>query len=172
MFSWKYWLWAKSFFGAIDLRSLEQWIYVLWKHFVKTLTQLLEWLSVFLTHLSWQTYSFSHWQMVPWLQNRFRYAALPKKQYLIDVCQRRRDRTGVSRIILSHEIRRIESRILSAMSKLDEIFLNPQVRVQFRTISGTSRNLKVENWEPTLDRFQNDHQSWSRYLCQPVLSIL
>ena len=57
---------------------------------------------------------------------------------------------------LSQEFSRTESRILGALSKLDEFFLNPQVRTLSGTVPGTSRNNDVENWEPTGDRSKND----------------
>ena len=41
---------------------------------------------------------------------------------------------------LSKEFSRTESRILAALSKLDEILLNPQVRTCSVTVPGTSRN--------------------------------
>ena len=57
---------------------------------------------------------------------------------------------------LTQEFSRTESRILGALSKLDEFVLNPQVTVQSGTVPGTSRNVKTENQEPTEDRSQND----------------
>ena len=56
---------------------------------------------------------------------------------------------------LSQELSRTESRILGALSKLDEFLLNPQVRTCSGTVRGTSRNNDFENWEPARDRFQN-----------------
>ena len=53
----------------------------------------------------------------------------------------------------SKEFSRTEFRILGALSKHDEVFLNPQVR----TCSvGTSRNSISENREPTGDRSLDD----------------
>ena len=57
---------------------------------------------------------------------------------------------------LSKEFSRTESRILGALSKLDEFFLNPQVRTCSVAVPGTSRNNELENREPTVDRFLND----------------
>ena len=53
---------------------------------------------------------------------------------------------------LSQEFSRTESRILGALSKLDEFLLNPQVRTCFVAVPGTSRNNNSENREPTGDR--------------------
>ena len=46
-----------------------------------------------------------------------------------------------------------ESRVLGALSKLDEFLLNPQVRTCSVAVPGTSRKNSSENWEPTGDRF-------------------
>ena len=48
------------------------------------------------------------------------------------------------------------SRILGALSKLDEFLLNPQVRTCSVAFPGTSRNSDSENREPTGDRSLND----------------
>ena len=53
----------------------------------------------------------------------------------------------------SKEFSRTESRILGALSKFDEFFLNPQVRVFSVAVLGTSRNSDSENREPTSDRY-------------------
>ena len=57
---------------------------------------------------------------------------------------------------LSKEISPTESRILGALSKLDEFLLNPQVRTCSAAVPGTSRNNDLENWEPTEDRSLRD----------------
>ena len=57
---------------------------------------------------------------------------------------------------LSKEFSRTESRILGALSKLDEFLLNPQVRTCSVAVPGTSRNSDSENREPTGDRSLND----------------
>ena len=57
---------------------------------------------------------------------------------------------------LSKEFSRTESRILCALSKLDESLLNPQVRTCSVAVPGTSRNSDSENREPTGDRSLND----------------
>ena len=57
---------------------------------------------------------------------------------------------------LSQEFSKTESRILGALSKLDEFLLNPQVRTFSGTVLGKFRNADVENQEPNGDRSQND----------------
>ena len=57
---------------------------------------------------------------------------------------------------LSHEFSRTESRILGALSMLDEFFRNPQVRTFSGTVPGTFRNAEIENQGPNGDRSQND----------------
>ena len=57
---------------------------------------------------------------------------------------------------LSQEFSRTESRILGALSKLDEFLLNPQIRTFSRTIPGTFWTTDVENQESSGDRSQND----------------
>ena len=64
--------------------------------------------------------------------------------------------------ILSQNSNNTESRILSAMSKLDESLLNSQVRVQSGMIPGTSRKSDGENQEPNEDRFQKVDTSVNR----------
>ena len=56
----------------------------------------------------------------------------------------------------SKEFNQTESRILGALSKLDEFFLNPQVRTCSVAVRGSSRNSDLENQEPNGDRSQND----------------
>ena len=57
---------------------------------------------------------------------------------------------------LSKEFNKTESRILGALSKLDEFLLNPQVRTCSVTAHGTSRNSNSENRETHGDRSSND----------------
>ena len=57
---------------------------------------------------------------------------------------------------LSVDISKTESRILGALSKLDELLLNPQIRTFSGTVPGTFRNADVENQEPSVDRSRND----------------
>ena len=56
---------------------------------------------------------------------------------------------------LSKEFSKTESRILGALSKIDE-FLNPQVRTCSVAVQGTSRNAISENRETHGDRSSND----------------
>ena len=57
---------------------------------------------------------------------------------------------------LSKEVSRTESRILDAMSKLDDLLLNPQVRTCSIAVPGTSRNSNSENREHFGDRSLDD----------------
>ena len=59
---------------------------------------------------------------------------------------------------LSQDFSRTESRILGALSKLDEFLMNPHVRKHSGTILRTFRNTGLENQEPNEDRSQNDAQ--------------
>ena len=56
---------------------------------------------------------------------------------------------------LSKEFNKTESRILGALSKLDEFLLNPQVRT-CSVIQGASRNANAETRESHGDRPSND----------------
>ena len=57
---------------------------------------------------------------------------------------------------LSKEFSRTESRILGALSMLDEFLLNPQVRTCSVAVPRTSRNNNSENRETTGDRSLGD----------------
>ena len=57
---------------------------------------------------------------------------------------------------LSEEFNKTESRILGALSKLDEFLLNPQVRTCSVAAHRTSRNSNSENRETHGDRSSND----------------
>ena len=57
---------------------------------------------------------------------------------------------------LSQEFSRTESRILGALSKLDDFLLNPQIRTHSETVAGTFRNTIVENQGTNEDDFQSD----------------
>ena len=57
---------------------------------------------------------------------------------------------------LSKEFSKTESRLLGALSKLDEFLLNPQVRTCSLAARGTSRNSNSENPETHGDRSSND----------------
>ena len=57
---------------------------------------------------------------------------------------------------LSKEFSRTESRILGALSKLDEFLLNPQVRTCSVAVPGTSRNSNLENQGTNEDHSSDD----------------
>ena len=57
---------------------------------------------------------------------------------------------------LSKEFSRTESRILGALSKLDEFLLNPQVRTCSVAVPGTSRSSNPENQGTNEDRPSDD----------------
>ena len=57
---------------------------------------------------------------------------------------------------LCEEFSKTESRILGALSKLDEFLLNPQVRTCAVAVQGTSGNANSENQETHGDRSSND----------------
>ena len=57
---------------------------------------------------------------------------------------------------LSKKFSKTESRILGALSVLDELLLKPQVRTCSVAVPGTSRNNISENRETTGDRFSDD----------------
>ena len=57
---------------------------------------------------------------------------------------------------LSNEFSKTESRILEALSKLDEFHLNPQIRTCSVAVQETSRNANSENRETHGDRSSND----------------
>ena len=63
---------------------------------------------------------------------------------------------GSVTIKLSKEFSRTESRILGALSKLDEFLLNPQVRTRSVAVPGSSRNNDLENRESSGDRSLGD----------------
>ena len=57
---------------------------------------------------------------------------------------------------LSQEFSRTESRILGALSKLDEFLLNQQITTHSETVPGTFRNTNVENQGTNEDDSQSD----------------
>ena len=73
---------------------------------------------------------------------------------------------------LSQEFSRAESRILGALSKLDEFLLNPQITTHSETVPGTFRNTNVENQGTNEDDSQNDpHPEVGPSVCQSRHSI-
>ena len=57
---------------------------------------------------------------------------------------------------LSQEFSRTESRILGALTKLDEFLSNQQIRTHSETVPGTFRNTSVENQGTNEDDSQSD----------------
>ena len=57
---------------------------------------------------------------------------------------------------LSQDFSRTESRILGALSKLDEFLLNQQIRTHSGTVPGKFRNTNVENQGTNEDDSQSD----------------
>ena len=57
---------------------------------------------------------------------------------------------------LSQEFSRTESRILCALSKLDEFLLNQQIRTHSETVPGALRNTNMENQGTNEDDSQSD----------------
>ena len=73
---------------------------------------------------------------------------------------------------LSHEFSPTESRILGALSELDEFLLNPQVRACSGTIPGTSQNNDSENQEPTgIVPRMIPIPKWSSLFVRPALQL-
>ena len=73
---------------------------------------------------------------------------------------------------LSREFSRTESRILGALSKLDEFPLNQQIRTHSETVPGTFRNTNVENQGTNEDDSQSDpHPEVGPSVCQSRHSI-
>ena len=73
---------------------------------------------------------------------------------------------------LSQEFSRTESRILGALSKLDEFLLNQKIRTHSATVPGTFRNTNVENQGTNEDDSQSDpHPEVGPSVCQSRHSI-
>ena len=75
------------------------------------------------------------------------------QDYISQVCEEIEGRVTKK---LSKDFSRRESRILVALSKLDEFLLDPQVRTCSVTVPGTSRNGTSENRETTGARSSDD----------------
>ena len=72
----------------------------------------------------------------------------------------------------SKEVSKTESRILGALSELDEFLLNPQVRTCSVAVPGTSRNTNLENRETTGIAPQTiPTQKWGIFLITLTSSI-
>ena len=73
---------------------------------------------------------------------------------------------------LSQEFSRAHSRILGALSKLDEFLSNPQITTHSETVPGTFRNTNVENQRTNEDDSQSDpHPEVGPSVCQSRHSI-
>ena len=66
---------------------------------------------------------------------------------------------------LSQELSRTESRILGALSKLDEFLLKQQIHTHFETVPGTFRNTTVENQGTNEDDSQSDPHPEAGIFC-------
>ena len=64
----------------------------------------------------------------------------------------------------SQEFSRTESRILGALSKLDELLLKPHIRVHSGSVPETLRKRSRKKQEPNDDRSQNDPHPEARSL--------
>ena len=72
------------------------------------------------------------------------------------ICQVSEEIEGRVTKKLSKEFSKTESRILGALSKVDEFLLNPQVQTCSVAVQGTSRNVNSENRETHGDHSSND----------------
>ena len=66
---------------------------------------------------------------------------------------------------LSQEFSRTKSRILGALSILDEFLLNPQITTHSETVPGTFRNTNVENQGTNEDDSQSDPHPEAGIFC-------
>ena len=66
---------------------------------------------------------------------------------------------------LSQEFSRTESRILGALSKLDEFLSNQQIQTHSKTVPGTLRNTNVENQGANEDDSQSDPHPEAGIFC-------
>ena len=66
---------------------------------------------------------------------------------------------------LSQEVSRTESRILGALSTLDEFLLNQQIRTHSGTVPGTFRNANVDNQGTNEDDSQSDPHPEAGLFC-------
>ena len=66
---------------------------------------------------------------------------------------------------LSQEFSRTESRILGALSKLDEFLLNQQITTHSETVPGTFRNTNMENQGTNEDDSQSDPHPEAGIFC-------
>ena len=71
------------------------------------------------------------------------------------IAQVSEDTEGRVTKIISQEVSRTESRILGALTKLDEVLLNPQIRTFSGSTPGSFRNTDLKNQKPRGDRSLN-----------------
>ena len=83
------------------------------------------------------------------------YTSVPRinEEYITQVSEEIEGRVTKK---LSQEFSRTESRILDALSKVDEFLLNPQIRMHSGTVPGTFRNTTMENQGTNEDDSQID----------------
>ena len=86
---------------------------------------------------------------------RSRNTSIPKinEEYITQVSEEVEGRVTKK---LSQEFSRTESRVLGALSKLDEFLLNPQIWTHSGTVPGTFGNTTVENQGTNEDDSQSD----------------
>ena len=70
--------------------------------------------------------------------------------------------------ILSQEFSRTKSRILGALSKLDEFLLNQQIWTHSGTVPATFRNTNVENQRTNEDDSQSDPHTEAGIFCSQI----
>ena len=89
---------------------------------------------------------------------QLRNTSVPKinKKFIIEVSEEIEGRVTEK---LSQGFSRTEYLILGDLSKLYELFLNPQVGARSGTVPGTLWNTNVENLEPNEDRSRDDPHS-------------
>ena len=75
------------------------------------------------------------------------------EEFITQVSEEIEDRVSKK---LSQEFSRTESRILGALSKLDEFLLNQQIRTHSETVPGTFQNTNVKNQGTNEDDSQSD----------------
>ena len=92
-----------------------------------------------------------------------------KEEYITQVSEEIESRVNKK---LFQEFSRTESRILSTLSKLDELLLNQQIRTHSGTVPGTFRNKNVENQGTNEEDSQsNPHPEVGPSVCQSRHSI-
>ena len=75
-------------------------------------------------------------------QSRNTFVPRINEEYITQISEEIESRVTIKQ---SQEFSRTESRILGALSKLDQFLLNQQIRMHSGTVPGTFRNTNVEN---------------------------